>query len=224
MNFRPTSGQTFGEKKFLERTAVKFQGHFWGVVLIFDFMFWSKSPKSPKNTLLSLKRQNRTQLLYWSASKIYKKIGLYVGFIKSYKTPYQKWYPDDISRSSLIQNDKNRDHYQYSQSLIIYKWSPINLYKLLHICKRNIFPWNFKLRWWWAQRNIFEYQSKLMWWNFFKNRFNDHGPSITPGLAILLINLPQLFQNPAKFRPLSKPHGPWPARVGGQGTYTAVRP
>ena len=44
--------------------------------------------------------------------------------------------------SSLIQNDKNRDRYQYSQSLIIYKWSPINLYKLLRICKRNIFPWN----------------------------------------------------------------------------------
>ena len=47
--------------------------------------------------------------------------------------------------SSLIQNDKNRDRYQYSQSLIIYKWSPINLYKLLHICRRNIFPWNFKM-------------------------------------------------------------------------------
>ena len=43
-----------------KRTAVKFQEESQGIVLMFDFIFWWKSPK---NTLLSFKRQKRTQLL-----------------------------------------------------------------------------------------------------------------------------------------------------------------
>ena len=45
---------------WLKRTAVKFLAGSCGVVLIFDFIFWSKSPK---NTLLSFKRQKGAQLL-----------------------------------------------------------------------------------------------------------------------------------------------------------------
>ena len=65
MIFRLTSGQTPGEKKFEKYFIASkdppsnFRGSL-GVILIFDFIFWSGSPK---NTLLSFKRQKRTQLL-----------------------------------------------------------------------------------------------------------------------------------------------------------------
>ena len=60
------SPANFRWKKFrkncLKRSAVKFQGASLGVILIFNFIFWSGSPK---HTLLSFKRQTRTQLLTW---------------------------------------------------------------------------------------------------------------------------------------------------------------
>ena len=68
MTFRLTSGQTSSEKNFrknfyrLKSTDVKFQGGAVGVVLVYETTFWSNSPK---NTLLSFKRQKRTQLLKW---------------------------------------------------------------------------------------------------------------------------------------------------------------
>ena len=46
MTFRLTSGQTSGEKNFRKK--------------VYETTFWSNSPK---NTLLSFKRQKRTQLL-----------------------------------------------------------------------------------------------------------------------------------------------------------------
>ena len=56
--FRLTSGQTSSEKNFLKkfywlkRTAMKFQGDYWGSILPRTSL-----PKIAKNTLLSLKRQ-----------------------------------------------------------------------------------------------------------------------------------------------------------------------
>jgi len=68
MIFRLTSGQTSGEKNFSKKILLpqkirrQIAGGVLGVILIFDFIFWSGSPK---NTLLSFKRQKRTQLLIY---------------------------------------------------------------------------------------------------------------------------------------------------------------
>ena len=60
-----TSGQTsvkkFSKQIFLpQKIRRQIVGVVLGVILIFDFIFWSGSSK---NTLLSFKRQKRTQLL-----------------------------------------------------------------------------------------------------------------------------------------------------------------
>ena len=67
MNFRLTTGQTSGEKKFEKNFIASKEPlsncrESWGVNLLIETIFWSKSPK---NTLLSFKRQKRTQLLKW---------------------------------------------------------------------------------------------------------------------------------------------------------------
>ena len=66
MNFRLTYGQTSGEKNFrkifllAQKSRRQISEGLLGVILMFDFVFWSKSPK---NNLLSFKRQKKTQLL-----------------------------------------------------------------------------------------------------------------------------------------------------------------
>ena len=66
MDFRLTSAQTSGEKKFrknfywLKRTAFEFQGDSWGVIFTFGSILW---PEITKNTPLDFKIQKKTQLL-----------------------------------------------------------------------------------------------------------------------------------------------------------------
>jgi len=68
---------------WLQRLAVQFQGDSWVVVWMFDFIFWSKSPK---NILLSFKRQKWTQLLKGTrmASDLSDRSSLIFFFLEQY--------------------------------------------------------------------------------------------------------------------------------------------
>ena len=64
MNFRLTSGEKKSKKIYrLQRTVVKFQGKSWGVVWMSSNVWIHFLAEKPENTLLSFKRQKRTQLI-----------------------------------------------------------------------------------------------------------------------------------------------------------------
>ena len=63
MNFQPIFGQTSGEKIFeffllAQKNRRQISGGLLGVVLIFDVIFWSKSPKTPSCLLKDKKGRN----------------------------------------------------------------------------------------------------------------------------------------------------------------------